>query len=142
MKFFTFLLLFFAIFACSFRVEKSGYMFDNNDIDFIKKGVTSKTTLLKSLGTPTIVSQIDDKELWIYYSENSKYILFFKPTIIERDILLLKFDEENRVDDIKKLDLKDEDRQYFFNQNKTFVQGHKNNLFKSIYENIGSIIPR
>jgi outer membrane protein assembly factor BamE (lipoprotein component of BamABCDE complex) len=142
MKFFTFLLLFFAIFACSFRVEKSGYMFDNNDIDFIKKGVTSKTTLLKSLGTPTIVSQIDDKELWIYYSENSKHILFFKPTIIERDILLLKFDEENRVDDIKKLDLKDEDRQYFFNQNKTFVQGHKNNLFKSIYENIGSIIPR
>jgi outer membrane protein assembly factor BamE (lipoprotein component of BamABCDE complex) len=142
MKFFTFLLLFFTIFACSFRVEKSGYMFDNNDIDFIKKGVTSKTTLLKSLGTPTIVSQIDDKELWIYYSENSKHILFFKPTIIERDILLLKFDEENRVDDIKKLDLKDEDRQYFFNQNKTFVQGHKNNLFKSIYENIGSIIPR
>jgi outer membrane protein assembly factor BamE (lipoprotein component of BamABCDE complex) len=142
MKFFTFLLLFFTIFACSFRVEKSGYMFDNNDIDFIKKGVTSKTTLLKSLGTPTIVSQIDDKELWIYYSENSKHILFFKPTIIDRDILLLKFDEENRVDDIKKLDLKDEDRQYFFNQNKTFVQGHKNNLFKSIYENIGSIIPR
>jgi outer membrane protein assembly factor BamE (lipoprotein component of BamABCDE complex) len=142
MKFFTFPLLFFAIFACSFRVEKSGYMFDNNDIDFIKKGVTSKTTLLKSLGTPTIVSQIDDKELWIYYSENTKHILFFKPTIIDRDILLLKFDEESRVDDIKKLDLKDEDRQYFFNQNKTFVQGHKNNLFKSIYENIGSIIPR
>ena len=142
MKFFTFLLLFFTIFACSFRVEKSGYMFDNNDIDFIKKGVTSKTTLLKSLGTPTIVSQIDDKELWIYYSENTKHILFFKPTIIDRDILLLKFDEESRVNDIKKLDLNDEDKQYFFNQNKTFVQGHKNNLFKSIYENIGSIIPR
>ncbi len=142
MKFLTFLLLFFTISACSFRVDKSGYMFDNNDIDFIKKGVTSKNTLLKSLGTPTIISPIHDKELWIYYSENIRYVLFFKPKVIDRDILLLKFDEENRVNYVKKLDLTDEDKKYFFNQNKTFVEGHKNNLFKMIYENIGSIIPR
>lgn len=142
MKFLTFLLLFFTIFACSFRVDKSGYMFDNNNIDFIKKGVTSKNTLLKSLGTPTIISEINDKELWIYYSENIKHILFFKPKVIDRDILLLKFDEEERVNYVKKLDLEDEDKRYFFNQNETFVESHKNNLFKTIYENIGAISPK
>ena len=38
--------------------------------------------------------------------------------------------------------IKDEDNKYFFNQNKTFVEGHKSNFFKTIYENIGAIIPR
>ena len=76
MKFFTFLLLLFIVSACSFRVDKSGYMFENNDINFIQKGVTSKNTLLKNLGSPTIISYAKDKEVWIYYSENIKYILF------------------------------------------------------------------
>ena len=142
MKFFTFLLLLFIVSACSFRVDKSGYMFENNDINFIQKGVTSKNTLLKNLGSPTIIYFVKDKEVWIYYSENIKYILFFKPNIVERDVLVLKFDDEQRVNYIKKLDLEDEDNKYFFNQNKTFVEGHKNNFFKTIYENIGAIIPR
>jgi outer membrane protein assembly factor BamE (lipoprotein component of BamABCDE complex) len=142
MKFFTFLLLFFIVSACSFRVDKTGYMFENNDINFIQKGVTSKNTLLKNLGSPTIISYAKDQEVWIYYSENIKYILFFKPTIVERDVLVLKFDNEQRVSYIKKLDLEAEDNKYFFNQNKTFVESHKNNIFKKIYENIGAIVPR
>ena len=142
MKFFTFLLLLFIISACSFRVEKSGYMFENNDINFIQKGVTSKNTLLKNLGSPTIISYAKDKEIWIYYSENIKYILFFKPTVMERDVLALKFDDEQRVNYIKKLNLEDADTKFFFNQNKTFVESHKGNIFKTLYENIGAIIPR
>jgi len=142
MKFYIFLIILFTASSCSFRVDKSGYMFENNDINFIQKGVTSKNTLLKNLGSPTIISYAKDKEVWIYYSENIKYILFFKPTFVEREILVLKFDEEQRVNYIKKLDLEDEDNRYFFNQNETYVESHKSNFFKKIYENIGSIIPR
>jgi outer membrane protein assembly factor BamE (lipoprotein component of BamABCDE complex) len=142
MKSFTILLFLFIVSACSFRVDKSGYMFENNNINFIQKGVTSKNTILKNLGSPSIISYAKDKELWIYYSENIKYILFFKPNVFERDVLVLKFDDEQRVNYIKKLDLQDEDNKYFFNQNKTFVESHKSNFFKKIYENIGSILPR
>ena len=142
MKIFTFVLIFFIISSCSFRVDKSGYMFENSDINFIKKGVTSKNTLLKNLGSPTVFSYIKNEEVWIYYSESVKHVLFFKPYAIERDILVLKFDEEERVSSFKKLDLNDEDNKYFFNQNKTYVESHKSNFFKAIYENIGTILPR
>ena len=142
MKLFTLALLFFMVSSCSFRVDKSGYMFENTDINIIKKGVTSKNTLLTSFGSPTITSFHDDKEVWIYFSENIKHILFFKPKVVERDVLVIKFDNEDRVSNIKKIDLEDEDREFFFNQNKTFVESHKSNFFKSIYENIGSIRPR
>ena len=117
-------------------------MFENTDINIIKKGVTSKNTLLNAFGSPTIISFYNDKEVWIYYSENIKHILFFKPKVIEREALVIKFDNEDRVSNIKKIDLGDEDREFFFNQNRTFVKSHKNNFFKSIYENIGSIRPR
>lgn len=142
MKFFTLALLFFIVSACAFKVDKSGYMFENTDINIIKKGVTSKNTLLNAFGSPTIISFYNDKEVWIYFSENIKHILFFKPKVVERDVLVIKFDNEDRVSNIKKIDLGDEDREFFFNQNRTFVKSHKNNFFKSIYENIGSIRPR
>ena len=142
MKLFTLTLLFFIVSACSFRVDNTGYMFENTDINIIKKGVTSKNTLLTTFGSPTITSFYDDKEVWIYYSENIKHILFFKPKVIDRDVLVIKFDNEDRVNNIKKIDLGDEDREFFFNQNKTFVESHKSNFFKTIYENIGSIRPR
>jgi len=142
MKFFTLALLFFIVSACAFKVDKSGYMFENTDINIIKKGVTSKNTLLNTFGSPTIISFYNDREVWIYFSENIKHILFFKPKVVERDVLVIKFDSEDRVSNIKKIDLGDEDREFFFNQNRTFVESHKNNFFKSIYENIGSIRPR
>ena len=142
MKLFTLILLFFMVSACAFKVDKSGYMFENTDMNIIKKGVTSKNTLLTAFGSPTITSFYNDKEVWIYYSENIKHILFFKPKVIEREALVIKFDNEERVSSIKKIDLEDEDREFFFNQNKTFVESHKSNFFKSIYENIGSIRPR
>ena len=142
MKFFTLALLFFIVSACAFKVDKSGYMFENTDINIIKKGVTSKNTLLNTFGSPTIISFYNDKEVWIYFSENIKHILFFKPKVVEREALVIKFDNEERVSSIKKIDLEDEDREFFFNQNKTFVESHKSNFFKSIYENIGSIRPR
>ena len=142
MKIFSYFIIFFTLSSCSFRVDKSGYMFENNDINFIKKGVTSKNTLLKNLGSPTTQSFIKNKEVWIYYSESIKHVLFFKPEIVERDILVIKFDDEDRVNYFKKLDLKDGDFKNSFNPNKTFVESHKSNFFKSIYENIGTILPR
>ena len=64
------------------RKEDGVDKIENNDINFIQKGVTSKNTLLKNLGSPTIVSYAKDKEVWIYYSENIKHILCNKINII------------------------------------------------------------
>lgn len=144
MKFFKIsilLLSFFVFSGCSFRVDKTGYMFENADFNSLQKGVTSKNTILKSFGFPTIISIIDNNEVWIYYSEDIKHILFFMPKVIARQILVLQFNDEDRISYLKKLSLDDEDKNFFINFNKTFVKSHKTYFLKEIYDSLGTVKP-
>lgn len=139
---FLFLTIFLSIslVSCKFRIDKSGYIFDNIDTNFIQKDITSKNSLLKNMGSPSIVTWIKDDEYWIYYSEEVKHILFMKPSIIDRNIILLKFNGD-RVNYFKKLDLNDQDGKFFSNLNKTYVKGHKSNFFKELFSNVGTVRP-
>jgi outer membrane protein assembly factor BamE (lipoprotein component of BamABCDE complex) len=126
--------------SCKFRIDKSGYIFENIDTNFIQKDITSKNSLLKNMGSPSVITWIEDDEYWIYYSEEVKHILFMKPSIINRDIILLKF-KDDRVNYFKKLDLNDEDGKFFSNLNKTYVKSHKSNFFKEFFNNVGTVRP-
>ncbi|MFM6972782.1 MAG: outer membrane protein assembly factor BamE [Alphaproteobacteria bacterium] len=125
--------------SCSPKIENQGYIFDNLDFSSVQKNVTSKNTILQIYGFPSFYSDVSDKEYWFYYSNQTKKILFFKPEITNQNILIIGFDEDNRVDFVKILDIKDKDKRYFFNINKTEVIGHDKGFFKSIFENIGTI---
>jgi len=140
-KIYILLLSFFAFTACSFRVDKTGYMFESVDFNSVQKGVTSKNTILKSFGSPTIISPIDNDEVWIYYSEEIKHILFFMPKVITREIVVLKFNDEDRINYIKKLSLENEDKKFFINFNKTFVKSHKTNFLKELYDSLATVKP-
>ena len=85
------------------------------------------------MGSPSIITWIEDDEYWIYYSEQIKHVLFMKPSIIDRNIIVLKFNPEDRVDYYKKFDLTDADNKFFININKTFVDGHKSNFFYDFF---------
>ena len=118
MKFlFITLILSMVLTSCKFRIDKSGFLFENIDTNFIQKDITSKNSLLKNMGSPSIITWIEDDEYWIYYSEQIKHILFMKPSIIDRNIIVLKFNPEDRVDYYKKLDLADADNKFFININ-------------------------
>lgn len=138
-----FLLIFLlSVLSCSFKLDKAGYMFENTDFSSIKKNVTSKNTILKNFGSPTAVMSLEDQEVWIYFSEEIKQILFFKPTVVWRKVVLLKFDEEDRVKFINNLDLNDNDNSFFVNINKTQLPQHESNFFNEIFGNIGTIRPQ
>ncbi len=79
MKKLLILFLIFIINSCVSRVDKRGYMFDLSGHEQLQEGVTTKDNLIKIMGSPTLISDFDESESWIYYSENVKYLLFFKP---------------------------------------------------------------
>ena len=95
---------------------------------------------MKNFGSPSSEIFLNDSEYWIYYSEEFKKILFFKPTIISRRIVILKFNED-RVSNIQNLDLNDANNKYFVNLNTTHVPHHNYNIFKEIFQNVGIIKP-
>ena len=135
---FLLILVIFCTSSCITRVEKRGYMFDLSDSHLLQEGVTSKERVLKIMGSPTIISDIGD-ETWVYYYENIERLLFFIPSIEERQIIVLRFDREGVIKELKSLDLEDRDQKLSFNSKYTEVESHETGFFKSIFSNVGQV---
>ncbi|MBP7710378.1 MAG: outer membrane protein assembly factor BamE [Rickettsiales bacterium] len=127
--------------SCVSRVDKHGFMFEFSDHEMLQEGVTTKERVLKMMGSPTLVSDLDQDETWIYFSEDLKRFLFFKPKIVERNILVIRF-KSDTVRELKKLNLNNEENNLQFTADYTAVDSHKVGFFKSIFSNVGQIKPQ
>jgi outer membrane protein assembly factor BamE (lipoprotein component of BamABCDE complex) len=124
--------------SCLSRVEKKGYMFDLSDVHLLTEGVTSKEETLRYMGSPTLISYLDE-EVWFYFAEERKHLLFFKPETVSRDILLVKFDNSTTIKELQRLSLNDENKKIDFSQKFTEVGEHETGFFKGIFGNIGQV---
>lgn len=142
MKYFCYI-IFVSIFlsSCVSRVEKSGYMFEMSNFESLSKGISSKLDVLKAMGNPTIGNENEENKDWIYYSEEIKHFLFFMPKVTSREIVVLKFNEENLLATIQKYDLEDQDHNFDFHSYQTIVKTNKPNLFKDLFGNLGKVNP-
>jgi len=129
--------------SCVSRVERHGYMFDMSGYDEVQVGITTKEKLIKLMGSPTLITDFDgDKPedgLWIYYSEDVKHFLFFNPKIIDRKIVVISFDESDVVNQLRTIDLKEDDKNLKFAQKQTPVDDHERGLFKAFFSNVGQV---
>lgn len=124
--------------SCIKNPYRTGYLFDLSDHQLVQEGITSKERVLKIMGSPTIISNLDE-ETWIYYSEDSVKVLFFIPDIKERTILTFKFDKSEIVKDLERFNLSDENQQMKFTSQYTEVSSNKIGFFKSIFSNVGQV---
>lgn len=131
-----------ALSSCISRLEKHGYMFDFSDQDMLQEGVISKERVLKIMGSPTIISELDKDEAWIYYFENVQHFLFFKPTITERDVLVLHFNEAGTLKELNRVNLSNQNEGIKFSANYTAVDDHKTSFLNSFFSNVGQVKPQ
>jgi len=117
-------------------------MFDLSDHYDLQEGITTKERVLRIMGLPTILFDIDEDEAWIYFAEEVNYFLFFKPKIISRNLLIVKFDEANVIKDLQRLNLSHEKDNFYFASQYTAISEHKTGFFKSIFSNIGQVKPQ
>lgn len=128
--------------SCVSRLEKHGYMFDQSDHQLVQEGITSKEKLSQLMGSPTLVANFDDDEVWIYYSEDVDRFLFFRPAIKNRKILALRFDESDIINELRNIDLNDGIKTLKFASNYTPVNDHERGVFKSFFSNVGQVKPQ
>jgi outer membrane protein assembly factor BamE (lipoprotein component of BamABCDE complex) len=132
-----FLLL--ALNSCLSRPEKRGYIFDGVDHGSLQEGITTKEKVLKIMGSPTLISDLDYDETWIYYAEDSDSFLFFRPNITGRNIFVLSFDSSETLKELQKISFADEEKKLKFISNYTKVQTQEVGFFKSIFSNVGEL---
>ena len=117
-------------------ISKKGFIFDDEDIANITVGVTNKDNVIKYLGYPLDRSYFNSN-MWIYYSYETKEVLFFKPKIQNQKMLIIEFD--NKTELVSNL------LRYNIDSNKIDINDIKlkddynKNLLKDIITNIGQV---
>lgn len=133
------LILFVSItFISCAQVEKRGYAFELSDYQDLKEDIHDKQDVLNAMGTPTFISDIDQNDLWVYYHEEWKKRLFFKPDITERKVMAISFNDRNVIKKIENYDLSDENY-VGFSQKYTKVASPQKGWLQDIFGNIGQV---
>lgn len=119
-------------------VNHNGNMPTEERIAKIKNG-SSKDEVLQVLGAPSATVSFDEKT-WIYMSSDIKRVAFAKPEEINRDILRLRFNNEDKVVEIARLD-KNDGKDIVPCQDKTEVKGENLGFFRKYFGGVGQYNP-
>lgn len=107
----------------------NGNMPSNDRIEQIRVG-QSKSDVLKVLGAPSSVVALD-RDTWIYMSADVEKIAFFEPKEVARDVLTLKF-KDDQIVEMKRLTEKD-GQKIAVSTDKTETLGHTPGFFAKFF---------
>lgn len=126
--------------ACSndMFITHNGNMPSNERIGQIQTG-QSKATVQSILGAPSNVVSLD-RNTWIYMSSDIKKVAFFAPKEVERDVLTIRFNNQNKVESIERLSKKN-GKEVTICEDKTETVGHNPGFFRKYFGGVGQYMP-
>src|SRR4051812_21889785 len=89
--------------ACSPTVDTRGNLAEKERLDQIQPGVTTRDDIATILGTPSATGTFDPNT-WYYIGARTEKTAFFRPDVVERKIVVIKFDEAGTVTAVNQLD--------------------------------------
>jgi outer membrane protein assembly factor BamE (lipoprotein component of BamABCDE complex) len=124
-----------ALAACSEEVDVRGNLPDAKTIASIKPGQSTRAQVESTLGTPSSVATFD-KETWYYIGGRVKTVSFFKPELLERRVIAVRFDKSGVVHDIHQLDAAD-GKSVALVERETPTKGKELTVLQQLIGNIG-----
>lgn len=123
--------------ACDTPVHVRGHVTDPESIEAIKEGEYTEEDVLALLGTPSTVSTFNDHK-WYYIGYRSSQFAFELPDVLERNVLVLSFDDTGFVDQKVVYSL-DDGREIDFVSRETPTEGRDFTIMQQILGNLGRL---
>ena len=92
--------------GCTAQYRDHGYLPDEVDLEQVVVGVDNRTTVQEVLGSPLGSGVMEDGAIF-YISTKVKHYAFYEPKVVEREMLVVSFDDEDQVENIEKFGLED-----------------------------------
>jgi outer membrane protein assembly factor BamE (lipoprotein component of BamABCDE complex) len=93
--------------ACAPVVSTRGYISDPALEASIRPGADTKSTIQERLGYASTTATFGGDNVWYYISYTEKQIAFFTPTVLNRKILAVSFDQDGKVSGTRRYGLAD-----------------------------------
>ncbi|MCW8915596.1 MAG: outer membrane protein assembly factor BamE [Magnetovibrio sp.] len=124
-----------AISACSPRIDTRGNAIHMEDVATLEAGVHTRDHVLNKLGSPSNSSAFGN-DTWYYISERTETTAFFAPELIERQIVVIKFNEHGVVENIDTFD-KESAELVEPTDRKTPTAGNSLGMIEQLLSNLG-----
>ena len=127
--------------SCSKINNLNGYLMKNTDFSLLRKNTSTKDDVYNIFGVPSIKYDIDDNSSTnIYFSQNISNFLFYRPTILERKVVVINYNKDI-ISSIEQYNLSNQKNiSYYVDDN---LSNHITNktYFSEIFSNIGQVTP-
>lgn len=120
--------------ACSPTVNTRGNLLEESRYAEIKPGESSRTDVLRTMGSPTTQAPFDDN-VWYYIGQKTEKRGVLDADVIEEKIVVVAFNEEGMVDVIEEVDTSRMDIPTV--RRKTPTGGHEVTILQQLLGNVG-----
>lgn len=124
-----------ALGACSPALDNHGNIPKPEIVAGITTGETTRDQVSGMLGTPSIVATFDE-DAWYYVGKRTSRFAFFDPEILERQVLVIRFDENGVVSGMERLD-KEDGRAVAIVARATPTRGRELTIIEQLIGNVG-----
>ncbi len=90
--------------GCLARVEVRGNLPDPSLLEEMKQKNATQNEVVQILGSPSSVAMFEN-ETWFYISERTETVAFFEPEIMERQVVILVFDDGGALQNVEIRDM-------------------------------------
>lgn len=121
--------------ACEEVVDVRGNMPHPAVVAKIKPGFHKRTDVENMLGTPSAIATFK-REIWYYIGGRVKTVAFFKPEVLERKVVIVRFDKKGIV---TKIDARDApiDKKIQLVERETPTKGKDLTVLQQLIGNLG-----
>jgi len=124
-----------ALSGCGNTVQVRGNTPDPEDVAGIQPGVHSRQDIVDLLGSPSTVSTFEDRK-WYYIGQKTQEVAFMKPEVLDRNVLVITFDNTGVVEGTQHYDMADA-QEISPVERETPTEGRDLTLLQQLMGNVG-----
>jgi outer membrane protein assembly factor BamE (lipoprotein component of BamABCDE complex) len=120
--------------SCVNNYEYTGLKISQEDYNKISNSKMSKDELVEFVGSPTFSSDLGG-DTWYYVYTITDRVAFFRPELVDEEVIAVKFKDDGSFSSIKKYTHEDINK-FAFSQDSTPTLGTDTNPLQQIVKNI------
>lgn len=92
--------------ACAPTYTTHGFTPQLEDLETISAGSDTRGSVLRKLGRPSSLATFDENT-WFYVASKMENFAFYEPEVVERTVVMVRFDAAGLVTDVARFGLQD-----------------------------------
>lgn len=123
--------------GCAPTVTSHGFAPQLEELRAIEAGADTRGSVQRRLGRPSVYSAFEG-DVWYYVASRVERFAFYKPEVVERTVVAVRFDDDGLVTEVNRYALED-GRVVDLVTNTTPTYGRELSVLQQIFSNVGNV---